>query len=81
MCIIIGYTHLHVNVPLRAVHGFERASYSVNEGERLDATFSLNVRGETSLLGAVAGVITSRAGGTSRKLLPHDLDTGSVKWY
>ena len=54
---------------LCAVHGFERASYSVIEGNILIARFSLNVKGETTLLGAVTGEITSQAGGTSRKFL------------
>ena len=52
-----------------AVHGFERASYSVIEGSILAVRFSLNVKGETTLLGAVTGGITSQAGGTSRKFL------------
>ena len=63
-----------ISLPLCAVHGFQRASYSVIEGEKLDAIFSLNVKGETTLLGSVAGIIISRAGGTTRKLLLHDLD-------
>ena len=54
------------------VHGFARASYDVVEDTNLATTFSLNVKGETTLLGAVAGVVTSQAGGTSRKLLLHD---------
>ena len=54
------------------VHGFEKASDNVIEGDNLFITFSLNVKGETTLLGAVTGEITSRAGGTSRKLLFYD---------
>ena len=53
---------------LAVVHGFEKASQIVTEGTNLFTTFSLNVKGETTLLGAVTGEITSRAGGTSRKL-------------
>ena len=39
------------------------------EGENLNATFSLNVKGETRLTRAVTGEVTSQAGGTSRKFL------------
>ena len=51
------------------------ASYDALEGWYLVTTFSLNIKGETTLLGVVAGEITSRAGGTSRKLMLHDSDT------
>ena len=54
------------------MHGFANASYSVTEGTNLPTTFSLNVKGQTALLGAVAGVITSQAGGTASKLMLHD---------
>ena len=30
-----------------AVHGFLRVAYSVSEGDRLDASFQLNVKGTT----------------------------------
>ena len=44
------------------------------EDASLATTFSFNVKGETSFVGAVTGRITSRAGGTSRKLPLHDPD-------
>ena len=56
-------------VSLCIVHGFEKASYNVIEDTNLRTTFSLNVKGTTTLLGAVTGEITSVAGGTSRKFL------------
>ena len=62
-----------VYLSLHAVHGFERASYEVTEDANLGTTFSLDVKGETSLVGAVTGIITSEAAGTSRKLLLHNL--------
>ena len=57
---------------LCAVHGFAKASYDVFEDTNLDATFFLNVKGETTLVGAVTGEITSQAGGTSRKWFLRD---------
>ena len=65
---------LHLFLSLSAVHGFASASYNVIEDTNLATTFSLNVKGRTTLVGAVAGVVTSQAGGTSRKLLLHDPD-------
>ena len=56
------------------MHGFARALYNVIEDVNLDITFSLNVKGETTLVGAVEGVITSQAGGTASKLMLHDSD-------
>ena len=66
---------LTIFLSLCAVHGFASASYEVTEDANLATTFSLNVKGQTTLLGAVTGEITSRAGGTSRKLVLHDLHT------
>ena len=41
------------------------------EDDNLEITFFLNVKGETELVGAVAGRVTSRPG-TARKLLLYD---------
>ena len=49
--------------PVCTVHGFANAFYDVEEGERLDIVFKVNVKGTTgfsSLL--LAGNITSAAG-------------------
>ena len=70
-----GCTHSHDNqissllLSLCAVHGFDKASYNVIEGSNSETKFSLNVKGETTLLGAVTGEINSQAGGTTRKLM------------
>ena len=56
------------------MHGFAKALYSVTEDTNLNTSFSLNVKGQTTLPGAVAGVVFSQAGGTSRKLMLHDSD-------
>ena len=50
------------NYYIHAVHGFARAFYDVIEEEKLDTTFGLNAKGETSLPLRVSGVITSVAG-------------------
>ena len=63
---------LSLLLSLCAVHGFLNASYEVNEDNKLATRFSLDVKGETTLLGAVTGVITSQAGGTSSKLMLRD---------
>ena len=54
-----------------AVHGFLRDAYSVSEGDRLDASFQLNVKGTTQFSGAlvVSGLITAAADGTASKTL------------
>ena len=57
-CIIVCLFH-----PLCIVHGFTNAFYDVEEGERLDMVFKVNVKGTTgfsSLL--LTGNITSAAG-------------------
>ena len=51
------------------MHGFERAFYNVVEGDNVITTFSLNVKGETTLLGAVAGLVCSQAAGTTGTLM------------
>ena len=66
------FTHIPVSTILSlSVHGFNRATYTVLEDDNLDITFFINVKGETELVGAVAGVVTSRQG-TARKLLLYD---------
>ena len=50
---------------LCTVHGFANATYDVVEGERLDTTFGLNVKGTTSLPPLIFGTITSVAGTAS----------------
>ena len=47
------------------VHGFASTSYDVEEGERLDTTFGLNVKGTTSLPLVILGTITLEPGTTS----------------
>ena len=47
------------------VHGFTNGSYDVVEGERLDISFGLNVKGESSLPLIISGAITSEAGTAS----------------
>ena len=51
------------------VHGFLKAEYDVNEDERLDTEFKLNVKGMTqfdSIL-SVSGFITAETAGTAGK--------------
>ena len=52
-------------VSLGTVHGFANASYAVEEGEILDTTFELNVKGTTSLALVILGTITSERGTAS----------------
>ena len=47
------------------VHGFASTSYDVEEGERLDTTFGLNVKGTTSLPLVILGTITLEPDTTS----------------
>ena len=47
------------------VHGFSNAIYNVLEGERLDTTFRLNVKGETSLPLVLMGIIALEKGTAS----------------
>jgi hypothetical protein len=49
-------------VPQCVVHGFASTSYDVEEGERLDTTFGLNVKGTTSLPLVILGIITLETG-------------------
>ena len=53
-----------------AVHGFLQAEYSVDEDERLDTVFRLNVKGKTALGPGlvVIGDVTATADGTASKL-------------
>ena len=50
---------------LLTVHGFARAYYDVIEEDKLETTFGLNVKGETSLPLIISGVITLEAGTAS----------------
>ena len=58
---------------LCTVHGFFRKAYDMIEGGLFVATFSLNVKGETTLQGALTGRITSEAGGTACKLMHYSV--------
>ena len=52
--------------PLCTVHGFANASYDVEEGELLETTFELNVKGTTFIiLLFILGTITQEAGTAS----------------
>ena len=53
---------------LCAVHGFANTFDNVTEGDILDITFSLNVKGTTRHLRSVTGMIISQSD-TARKLL------------
>ena len=52
------------------VHGFLQREYHVLEGDRLDAIFQQNVKGQTNL-GIVLGTITAAADGTASKRHPY----------
>ena len=54
---------------LYAVHGFLLAEYHVQENQRLDTIFQLDVKGETQFGDAllVSGTITSAPDGTASK--------------
>ena len=74
-CMWYHYIHSSAFISLCAVHGFASASYDVIEDTNLAITFFLNVKGNTTFqFPDLFGRITSQAGGTSRKSLPHDLD-------
>ena len=48
------------------VHGFAKASYAVVEGQRLNISFQLNVKGETvSSTRSISGNIAAMAGDTA----------------
>ena len=50
-------------LPVYTVHGFANAFYDMEEGERLDMVFKVNVKGTTGFPGLLlAGNITSAAG-------------------
>ena len=50
------------------VHGFLQSKYDVEEDERLDTRFQLNVKGITRFAGVlVPGLITAAADGTASK--------------
>ena len=52
-----------------SVHGFLQAEYDVDEEERLDTIFQLNVKGTTPFGSAliVSGIVTATADGTASK--------------
>ena len=54
---------------LHTVHGFLQAEYDVDEEERLDTMFQLNVKGLTQFGSGfvVIGVVTATADGTASK--------------
>ena len=54
---------------LHTVHGFLQAEYNVDEEERLDTMFRLNVKGTTQIGSGlvVTGTITATADGTASK--------------
>ena len=55
---------------LLAVHGFAQAVYDVDEDDRLDTDFRLNVKGMTAFPGLnIRGTITAEAAGTASKHL------------
>ena len=56
----------HITLSLLCtVHGFASIFYDVEEGEILDTTFGLNVKGITSLPLVILGTITLEAGTAS----------------
>ena len=53
-----------------AVHGFAQAAYDVDEDDRLDTDFRLNVKGMTAFPGLnIRGTITAEAAGTASKTM------------
>ena len=62
---IWGCNNLYLYFSLCTVHGFANAVYDVEEGEILDTTFELNVKGTTSLALVIWGNITSERGTAS----------------
>ena len=66
-----SYTQCLTEPMCSAVHGFQQSVYDVDEGDRLDTDFSLNVVGTTQLSTlAVSGTITSEVAGTASKCHP-----------
>ena len=65
-CIIFQRVLL-INI-LIAVHGFPQVVYYMDEGDRLDTEFRLNVKGMTAFPGLnISGTITAEAAGTAGK--------------
>ena len=53
-----------------AVHGFAQAAYDVDEDDRLDTDFRLNVKGMTAFPGLnIRGTIIAEAAGTASKTM------------
>ena len=54
----------------RVVHGFAQAVYDVDEDDRLDTDFRLNVKGTTAFPGLnIRGTVTAEAAGTASKTM------------
>ena len=53
---------------LFTVHGFLQTTYDVDEDERLDTMFQLNVKGTTPLSLVITGIITAAADGSASML-------------
>ena len=59
----------HYYVSCFVVHGFENATYDLDESSILQTFFQLNVKGETNIGGLImAGRIAAVPGGTASKL-------------
>ena len=60
---------LYKHTKFLVVHGFRQSVYDVEEGNRLDTEFALNVVGTTQFTTlVVSGTITSEADGTTSQL-------------
>ena len=63
-----SYTQCLTEPVCSAVHGFRQSVYDVDENDRLDTNFSLNVVGTTAFSTlVVSGTITAEAAGTASK--------------
>ena len=80
-CIGVLYHSLYHSLTtfcsLFSVHGFTRARYQVVEGERVDVSFQLNVKGTSQFESSlnIRGEVTASADGTASKndvILPHN---------
>ena len=66
---VCGIQQLPLCLTNRVVHGFAQAVYDVDEDDRLDTEFRLNVKGMTAFSGLIniRGTITAEAAGTASK--------------
>ena len=74
---LYNYHSLTTFCSLFSVHGFTRARYQVVEGERVDVSFQLNVKGTSQFESSlnIRGEVTASADGTASKndvILPHN---------